>query len=104
MQIQIKVSTEILRKQSEEIRCSLQEIKQDSDEIRTIVTGSKNYWEGESSEEHQRRLRAFADDADTTVARLLEHPDDLLKMAGIYESTENSILNINNRLPADVIV
>ena len=46
MQIQLKVSTEILRKQSEEIRCSLQEIKQDWDEIRTIVTGSKNYWEG----------------------------------------------------------
>lgn len=41
MQIQLKVSTEILRKQSEEIRCSLQEIKQDWDEIRTIVTGSK---------------------------------------------------------------
>ena len=103
MDFQLKVSTEILKAQSDELKANIEQIKQDWSEIRTIVARTKSYWEGKASDEHQRRLEALADDADTAIARLLEHPEDLLEMAGIYDSTESRIISINEGLPADVI-
>ena len=104
MDFQITVSTEVLREKAGEISTTANTIKREWEEIRRIVTNSEYYWQGKSSRKHLDLLKKSSEDADTITRRLAEHPEDLLKMAGIYEDTEQKITELNIALPSDVIV
>jgi len=57
--------------------------------VMTIVQNTNRYWIGEAGNEHRQAFLDQQDDIDQILARLSEHPDDLLKIAGIYVETEN---------------
>lgn len=104
MDFQLTVSTDVLREKAGEISDGVKQLRTDWDEIKRIVENSKSYWKGESGTEHRKRLASMEDDTDTALRRLEEHHGDLLQMAGIYETTENEITEVNSGLPSDVIV
>ena len=103
MEVNIKVSTGVLREKADSITGMVDDIAEKWEEIRNIAINSRSYWEGKRNDFHQKQINEISDDAETIINKLKEHPQDLLKMAGVYENTEKDISGSASSLPADVI-
>ena len=103
MEVNIKVSTEVLRAKADSITSMADIIAERWEELKDTAINSRSYWEGKRNDHHQKQINDISNDAETMIKRLREHPQDLLKMAGIYETTEKDIAGSESSLPADVI-
>lgn len=104
MNMQLKVSTEVLRSEADQMTDHIDVIRTQWDNIRTIGNNTTGYWEGHTENKHLKLIKKTEDDMDELLRRLTEHPADILKMAGIYEEAEESSVEVANILPADVIL
>ena len=84
----IKVSTEELTHQANEIKSSVDALRQQFGVIEECVRRAPGYWEGEASKLHTTRFTKLKEDCDNVMRLLGEHPNELLRMAGIYTETE----------------
>ncbi len=101
--ITLKVTPAELKKKSGEITNSINSIEKDFQEIDKLITGTKKYWQGDASDQHIQSYMKMKEDLTKIVRRLREHPEDLEKMAGIYEEVESTVTQIANALPTDVV-
>ncbi|MDE5778007.1 MAG: WXG100 family type VII secretion target [Lachnospiraceae bacterium] len=101
--IMLKVKPDVLISKSDEIRQSIKVIDKNFKEIDKLITGTKNYWQGDASDTHVQQYQRMKEDFDTIVKRLMEHPTDLEKMAGVYQEVEEAIEQMATSLPTDVI-
>lgn len=102
--IQLKVSPDVLKVKAQQISGQVQKLQDHWQRIYDLVKNSKSYWEGEASDYHRRYLKENDDDAKKLLKRLAEHPEDLEKMAGVYEKAEEQAMQVASSLPDDVIV
>lgn len=102
--ITLKVTPNELKSKAGSIKTQITNLQNAWKDISSTIDQSKNYWEGDASDAHQKSKREIEDDVTTLFKRLLEHPNDLLKMADIYEEAEQSAESLANTLPGDVIV
>ena len=103
MAIILKVKLEVLKKRATEIKTSISSLEKELAEIGTVVKGTKKYWEGDASNTHQKHYKTFEEDIPKIIKRLKEHPVDLLKMANLYDKTEDENKQLALKLPADII-
>ena len=103
MAITLKVKPEVMKSKANEISSSIKSIDKELKEITRVVLGTKKYWEGDASNQHQKNYVTIKDDIPKIIKRLEEHPTDLLKMAGLYEEAEKQNQLLSNKLPVDVI-
>ena len=101
--IVLKVSPEEMKKKAGKIQSQLNTIKKDWNRIDEIMQKTRSYWEGDASVKHKNHKSMLEDDLSYVLKRLQEHPEDLLKMAGIYEQSTENAKKIANSLPKDVI-
>lgn len=99
----LKVKPDELKKKSGDIKKEITRIESEFKEIDRVVTGTKKYWEGEASDQHIKSYTKMKDNITEIIKRLKEHPEDLEKMAGVYEETENQAKQIASILPADIL-
>lgn len=104
LDVVLKVSTEEMLHRSDAIKESVNSIRVQFEEIEKRVRHTSGYWEGEASELHMTRFNKIKESCDEIVKRLSEHPDDLLKMAGIYNESENTSVENANSLQSNVIL
>ncbi len=104
MAIVLKVKPEILKEKASSIENSIRDIENDLGEIGRVILGTKSYWEGEASEQHQKYYSAIKEDVPTVLKRLKEHPKDLLTMANLYDESEKANQQLANSLPGNIIV
>ncbi len=102
MDINIRVNTEVLKNQSDQVMSDLDRIEKSWQEIGRIIKGSKGYWEGDASEAHVRVYEEMKDDAEKVLKRLKENPVKLQQMAGIYVEAETQNKAVSGQLPNDV--
>lgn len=100
----LKVDPNTLISQSSAVKNEISKIERYWSNIQNLVIKSKSYWEGDAGDVHQRYLKDIKDDVNQTIKRLKEHPDDLLKMAQLYEQAESQASALASALPDDVIV
>lgn len=100
----LKVSTAELKQKSNEITGQINKIESCWKQIDEIISKSKSYWVGEASDDHQKYRKEVSEDARKVIKRLREHPEDLLKMAGVYEEAEQKAVALAQALPDDVII
>lgn len=98
----IKVSPDIMLRQADAIKNNVNTIRQNLDNIKNRVTASKNYWEGEASNLHLKSYEKMEEQGEEIIHRLGEHPNDLLRMAGIYSDNESKAAESANSLPNDI--
>lgn len=98
----IKVSPDALVNQAGEIKNSIENIRQLFQAVEESVQRSTSYWEGEASDLHKSRFSTIKENCDEIARRLGEHPDDLLKMAGLYTESENKSVEDSNSLQSNV--
>lgn len=72
--------------------------------VMTIVKNSNRYWIGQAGDEHRSAFLDQQDDIDQILVRLKEHPDDLLKIAGVYEEAEKAADTIVSEPLTNLIV
>lgn len=84
----IKVSPEIMANQAQTIQSCVDNIRRHFESIDQKVKGAAAYWEGEAASLHLSTHNRIKKESDILTRKLSEHPNDLLKMAGIYRSGE----------------
>ena len=98
----MKVSPETMVHQADEIKNSVDTIRQQFGAIETCVRRTSGYWEGEASKLHITRFSKIKEKCDGITRRLREHPDDLLKMAGLYTDSETKSAEESNALQSNI--
>ncbi len=99
----LRVTPEILKAKAKEITDEVSSLESNWSKIETIITNSKNYWEGDGSNMHQSYLKEVKSDVVTILKRLKEHPTDLLNMANLYDEAEEKANELSRVLPTDII-
>lgn len=100
----MKVSPETMIHQANEIKGSLDRIKKLFATIEDCVRRSSGYWEGEASNLHTTRFVKIKERYDVVTRCLNEHPDDLLKMAGLYNDSETKSEEESNSLQSNIFL
>lgn len=103
MEITLKVSPDQLKNAAEEIQNQITAFETKLKQMVQVIQGSKGYWTGDASAAHQKAFESLKEDVELVIRRLREHPDDLLKMAGLYEEAEKQAVEKSQALSGDVI-
>lgn len=99
-----KVDTSKLETASATLKQKIQKARTSYGNVMTIVKNTNRYWIGEAGEEHRNAFLEQQDDIDQILARLSEHPDDLMKIANIYVKVEDATDEIAKAPATQLIV
>ena len=99
----MKVTPEQLTSKAGEVENLIKTLEKQYNELEKIVNKTSGYWIGDAGDLHRKKSKEGKENIQTIIKRWKEHPSDLLKMAGLYQETEQEVEEIANSLPADVI-
>ncbi len=100
----VLVETEVLRSYADEVEESIQRLKDSFSNIESIVSRVNSYWDGDGMEQCKMSYAQKESMIDISVNNLKKSVNDVLEMAGIYESVEQVNMEEADALPSDVIV
>ncbi len=100
----IKVSTEDLRTKADAVSGLLEELRGECEELYGRISRTASYWEGDGGTKRRSEYEKKQKLVERMLKRLKEYPEDLLKMAGIYEIAEAEATEQMDPLASDVIV
>lgn len=98
----LKVTPEEMQNLAGEMRNEINDIKKYLDLIEGEVNGMQAYWRGDASAKHVSNYQEIAPQGDTLIQNLNTAPDDMLKIAGLYTDTEETIQQITATLPDNI--
>lgn len=104
MGITLKVKPQELKSKASTISSSISRVEKELNSIGNVILGTKKYWEGDASDQHQKYYSTIQEDIPNVLKRLKEHPKELLAMADIYDDAEETNEELANALPVDIIV
>lgn len=102
MAVMLKVTPDELKNLASEITSEVANIKSYLRNIDQEVSGTQKYWRGDASSQHISKYDDIKPIADKTVEKLEAAPKDLLRIAGLYEETEETNSQMAMSLPVDV--
>lgn len=98
----IKVTPDELKNQANLVSEDIKNINKHWRVIVDKIERSKSYWEGDASISHIRIYKDISEDMGKVIKKLENNPQKLLRMAGIYEETEQEIVAESEKLPTDL--
>ena len=101
--ITIKVSPDVLKAKAVSIDSRIGRVERELKTIKDQIASSKNDWEGDAGNTHQKKYKDLQDEIRTVIRELKAHPKNLLTMAGLYSGTESELQAAANQLPTNVI-
>lgn len=101
--VEIKVSTDVMKNQADEVKRLTDRVKTHFEEIGKNVKNMSSYWKGEAHELHEDLYEGKKDDIEIMLRRLYEHANDLLLISGNYEVAESSNVSTAAVLEEDII-
>lgn len=101
--VQIKVSTEVLKAKADEVSAKISNMKNYFEEVEGLISGTNGYWIGEAGDLHRKLYNDQKEKIEEIFKRLEEHPKDLLTIALNYEDVEARVEEISTALPGDII-
>lgn len=102
-QIQIRVNPEVMKNEAYGIQESVSNIQREYNALAALVKATTGYWEGEAATAYRKYLDKIDGSMQSLLKRLKEHPEDLLKMAGLYDDAESKAAEAAAALPDNVI-
>lgn len=103
MEGRIKVTSDVLKERAEDAKNKISTMLITAERINEIIGRTKGYWVGEAGELCRVLYSTENEEILKILKRLQSHPDNLMKMAQVYEITEKQAEHIVNSLPIDVI-
>lgn len=104
MGIVLKVTPDVLIRIAGDIEKQLKDMKTQFGELHSDINGTRSFWEGEASDTHKAQYDALVPEIQNALDRLQKRPEELLKMAGIYNDVEDIAKETAMSLVEDVIV
>ncbi|MBS6395829.1 MAG: WXG100 family type VII secretion target [Clostridiales bacterium] len=99
----VKISTEQLAQASGDIGKKVKDLRSAFEEMTDAVNRTNGYWLGEAGEAHRKAYRQMQSGQEEILRRLSEQAVDLAQIAGIWETAEQEVRELNQSLPDDVI-
>lgn len=103
-EVQIKVKTEELVAKADSVTNYIGKVSTSFESIAAIIKRTENYWIGDAGDLHRKIYNDEKANIEEMFRKMKEHPKDLKAIAGVYTEAENTITNIANELPGDLIV
>lgn len=92
------VTPEILKQRAQTLSDSIDKMCTNYRNLEQIMHDTQAYWIGDAGD----RYRQDYDDKQSTIedleAQMKEYPDRILKMAGLYEESESSNVQVSSKL------
>ena len=101
--VELLVTPEQLTIASNDMSNSLNTMQGCIQELEQIIRASEGYWRGEAADYFRNLFFSEKPAIDESIARLNEHPRDLIEIAGNYIDTEHLLESLATELPSDVI-
>ena len=101
--VELLVTPEQLTIASNDMTNSLNLMQRCIEDLDQIIRSSEGYWRGEAAEYYRNLFLTERPGIDESIARLKEHPRDLIEIAGNYIDTEHLLQSVAEELPSDVI-
>ncbi len=101
--VEIKVKTEELVAKASEVTGYIQKTKELFENVLDLVERSNYYWVGAAGDHHRKLFSEEKPNIEEILKRLSEHPDDLLKIADVYDKTEKSTVAANQAISSNLI-
>lgn len=98
----LKVTPEEMQSLAGEMRNEIAQIQNYLQSIEREVRNTKAYWRGDASDKHIVNYDEIAPQGITLIRNLNTAPDDMLKIAGLYVQTEESLEEVAAALPDDI--
>ncbi|MBO5030829.1 MAG: WXG100 family type VII secretion target [Lachnospiraceae bacterium] len=102
-QVILKVTPEQLLTKAQTTRNNISNLTAGFERIGSVVEQTKNYWIGDAGDLYRRIYIEESGQIQEMLARLLEHPSDLEKIAKNYMDVEDTVEEIALELPGDII-
>lgn len=99
----ITVTPEQLSSQSGIVRSKLGDMRSRFDELKSLISGTSEYWIGEAGDAHRQKYTARLEKIEEMFSRYTEQVTDLETMAGVYREAEQSAKNLADTLPASTL-
>lgn len=98
----LNVTPEQMKALAGEMRTEISNIETNLANIEREVSGMQVYWRGDASEKHTTNYQELLPQGRILIKNLNTAPDDLLKIAGLYEETEVANQQLTATLPDDI--
>ena len=99
----LKVNTEQLKEIADSTRASINKAKDVFTNLEKTATKVNTYWEGRGENAHMACFQKSADSVEPILESFYSMVDNLLQVAGIYETAEKQNISDISVLPDDVI-
>lgn len=103
-QINIKVRTDDLITTSTNFSNEIKKIENEWKLISDQVNKMSGYWIGDASDTHQQHYNSVKEEVEELLAKLKERPDELLRMADLYDQVEREAVESVMALSDNVII
>ena len=104
MGIVLKVEPDALIRMAGDIEKQLKDMKTQFGELQSDINRTRSFWEGEASDTHKSQYDALDPEIQNALDRLQKRPEELLKMAGLYNEVEDAAKEAAMSLLEDVII
>ncbi|SDZ97413.1 hypothetical protein SAMN05216349_10379 [Oribacterium sp. KHPX15] len=101
--VEFKVKTEELVAKSSEVTGYINKTKELFENVLELVEHSNYYWVGLAGDHHRKLFTEEKPNIEKILQRLSEHPQDLLQMAGVYDTAEKTTAAANQAISSDLI-
>lgn len=103
-ELTVRISTEALKQASADLSKKSGDLKNAFGEMTEAMNRTNGYWLGEAGEAHREVYHQLIPRQEEALKRLQEQVDNLSKIAGIWEETEQEVKELDLSLPDDVIM
>lgn len=102
--MKIRVTTQQLRAAADEASGYIDKVSKQFEQIESIVNATAGYWEGDGQAAFRKSYTDRLEKIEKALRGFQDNVDDLRKIAGIYEVTEEEAAESVEPLLSDVIV
>ncbi len=100
--ITLRVTPEELKTQKNVVQTDLDNMKNDILNITREIMDTAHYWHGEAGGKQRKEYEEGTQNILNMINRLQTYPDRILKMAGLYETAEETNVATADRLKTDI--
>lgn len=97
--ITFHVSTEALKETAQQVRSLVSALRQDFGKVGNIARNTQSYWQGPAGGRTREAFAAQLAEVEEILTLIGRYPQDLLKIAGVYDSGEANVTSMVNSLP-----
>ena len=99
--VHMLVQPQMMRAKSKDIGAAISSMETSVKNITAQIEEMSSYWKGDASELQRREYNEQLAEISKMLTRLKTYPERILRMAGIYESTEDIAIEIANSTKPD---